>query len=120
MARCIYTEILWRHTRLMPDFPNSFGSYNFCVSKKVFDAVGGFNAAYRNASGEDNDLSYKITKAGWRIYFKRKALVDHYHPTRVVKYLREQFRHGFLAGQNVQGPSAHDERGWVYFLERYH
>jgi glycosyltransferase involved in cell wall biosynthesis len=95
LARCVYAEILWRHTHLMPDFPNSFGSYNFCVKKNVFDAVGGFNTAYRNASGEDNDLSYKIIRSGWRIYFQRKALVDHYHPTRVVKYLKEQFRHGF-------------------------
>jgi glycosyltransferase involved in cell wall biosynthesis len=95
LARCIYKEILWRHAHLMPDFPNSFGSYNFCVKKNVFDAVGGFNTAYRTASGEDNDLSYKITQSGWRICFQRKALVDHYHQTLVVKYLKEQFRHGF-------------------------
>ncbi len=95
LARCVYQEILWRHTHLMPDFPNSFGSYNFCVRKNVFDAVGAFNPAYRRASGEDNDLSYKIRRSGWRIYFARKALVDHYHPTQVLKYLKEQFRHGF-------------------------
>jgi len=95
LARCIHAEILWRHTHLMPDFPNSFGSYNFCVKKNVFNAVGGFNTDYRRASGEDNDLSYKITQSGWRIYFQRKALVDHHHPTRVFKYLKEQFQHGF-------------------------
>jgi len=95
LARCICKEILWRHTHLMPDFPNSFGSYNFCAKKNVFDAVGGFNTAYRTASGEDNDLSYKIIASGWRIYFERKALVDHYHPTQIIKYLKEQFRHGF-------------------------
>jgi glycosyltransferase involved in cell wall biosynthesis len=95
LARCIYAEILWRHNRLMPDFPNSFGSYDFCVRKNVFDAVGGFNTDYRAASGEDNDLSYKIVQSGWRIFFQRKAFVDHYHPTLVAKYLKEQFRHGF-------------------------
>lgn len=95
LARCVYKEILWRHQNLMPDFPNSFGSYNFCVKKNVFDAVGGFNTDYRSASGEDNDLSYKIIQSGWRIYFQRKALVDHYHPTLVLKYLKEQYRHGF-------------------------
>jgi len=95
LARGIHTEILWRHSHLMPDFSNSFGSYNFCVKKNVFEAVGGFNSWYRFASGEDNDISYKIRGAGWRIYFQRKALVDHYHPSLVVKYLKEQFRHGF-------------------------
>ena len=95
LARCICAEILWRHRRLMPDYPNSFGSYNFCVKKNVFEAAGGFNTAYRSASGEDNDLSYKITASGWLIYFERKALVDHYHPDAVARYLKEQFRHGF-------------------------
>jgi glycosyltransferase involved in cell wall biosynthesis len=95
LARCINAEILWRHGHLMPDFPKSFGSYNFCVKKNVFDAVGGFNTDYRSASGEDNDLCYKIIGANWSVYFQRKALVDHHHPTRLVKYLKEQFRHGF-------------------------
>jgi len=95
LSRCIHAEIIWRHQHLMPDFPNSFGSYNFCVKKEVFEGVGGFNTVYRNASGEDNDLSYKIIAAGWRIYFDRKALVDHYHTAHVVKYLKEQYRHGF-------------------------
>ncbi|MBF0511364.1 MAG: glycosyltransferase [Candidatus Omnitrophica bacterium] len=94
LARCVYKEILWRHVHLMPDYPNAFGSYNFCVKKSVFEAVGGFNTAYRHASGEDNDLSYKIRKS-WRIFFNRKALVDHYHPTQIFRYLKEQFRHGF-------------------------
>ena len=95
LARCVCKEILWRHDHLMPDHPNSFGSYNFCVKKNVFDAVGGFNTSYRSASGEDNDLSYKIIESGWRVYFERRALVDHYHPVRVGKYLKEQFRHGY-------------------------
>jgi len=95
LARSIYKEILWRHTYLMPDFPNALGSYNFCVKKNVFDAIGGFNTAYRRASGEDNDLSYKIIRSGWQIYFQREALVDHYHTAQVVKYLKEQFQHGF-------------------------
>jgi glycosyltransferase involved in cell wall biosynthesis len=95
LANCINKEIFWRHACLMPDFPNSFGSYNFCVKKSIFQAVGGFNTAYRRASGEDNDLSYKIVQSGWRIYFERRALVDHYHPSRLLKYLNEQFRHGY-------------------------
>jgi len=94
LARCIYKEIVFRHKNLLPDFPKVFGSYNFCVRKKIFEHVGGFSTEYRYASGEDNDLSYKIIAAGYRIYFERQALVDHYHPTRILKYLKEQFRHG--------------------------
>jgi len=94
LARCVFAEIRWRHTHIMPDFPKAFGSYNFCVKKNVFLAVGGFHEGYRHASGEDNDLSYKIIGLHERIYFERKALVDHYHPSVITKYLKEQFRHG--------------------------
>ena len=95
LARSIHREILYRHHFLMPRFVRAFGSYNFCVRRRVFDEAGGFDESYRRASGEDNDLSYKILKNGHRIFFAKDALVDHYHPTGIQKYLKEQFRHGF-------------------------
>jgi len=95
LARIVHKEILFRHAHLMKKFPKVFGSYNFGIKKKVFQDAGEFNTTYCCASGEDNDLSYKILKRGHRIYFEKKALVHHYHPSRIVKYLREQFRHGF-------------------------
>ncbi|MBZ0166657.1 MAG: glycosyltransferase, partial [Candidatus Omnitrophica bacterium] len=95
LARCIHEEIAYRHQHLMPAFPRSFGSYNFAVLRDVFAQVGGFDESYRTASGEDNDLSYKIRTAGYKIYFERNSKVAHVHPERVFKYLREQFRHGF-------------------------
>lgn len=95
LARCIHQEILFRHHRLMPEYPSYFGSFNFAVRRSVFASVGGFNTQYRQASGEDNDLSYKIAAAGHRIYFAKDALVDHHHTERPGTYLREQYRHGF-------------------------
>ncbi len=95
LAQGVHREIIFRHHVLMPDFPKAFGSYNFCARKNAFQQVGGFNEEYRQASGEDNDLSYKFIGADCRIYFQRDALVDHYHSTSPVKYLKEQFRHGF-------------------------
>lgn len=94
LAKVIHNEIIYRH-RLMPQYPKVFGSYNFAVRKEVFSDVGGFNTGYRYASGEDNDLSYQILNAGYKIYFEKDALVDHHHTERLDKYLREQARHGF-------------------------
>ena len=94
LAQCIHDEIVFRHQRRMPNYPKSFGSYNFCVRRNVFKDVGGFNASYRWASGEDNDLSYKILKKGFKIYFEKDSKVRHFHTTRLTKYLLEQFRHG--------------------------
>ena len=95
LARSIFDEINYRHQRLMPDYPKSFGSYNFCAWKKAFLEVGGFNEEYKFASGEDNDLSYKFLRAGHNIFFERKSKVMHIFPTNIFRYLKEQYRHGF-------------------------
>lgn len=95
LAGIIHTEIVLRHRFLMPEFPKVLGSYNFAIRKDFFHALGGFNQDYRRASGEDNDLGYRILAERGRIRFCRDILVDHYHQTRLGKYLQEQFRHGF-------------------------
>lgn len=95
LARCVHDEIIFRHQRLMPAYIKVFGSYNFCIRKKVFNEVRGFDEGYPHPSGEDNDLSYRVGKAGYQIYFEKASLVDHYHPTRFIKYMKEQYRHGF-------------------------
>jgi glycosyltransferase involved in cell wall biosynthesis len=95
LARCVHNEILWRHDRLMPEYPHVFGSYNVCIRKDVFKLCGGYNKRYRRASGEDNDLAYRILKRGYRIYFAKDARVDHFHPMKVKKYLKEQCTHGY-------------------------
>ena len=95
LARCIHAEIIFRHKKFLPQNPKSFGSYNFAIRRKVFEDLGGFDTSYRHASGEDNDFSYKIIKAGHKIFFQPQAQVKHVHQTSLIKYLKEQFRHGF-------------------------
>jgi GT2 family glycosyltransferase len=93
LADCIHEEIIQRHLN-MPEFIRAFGSYNVAIRRGILEKVGGFEEAYRYASGEDNDLSYKIIRAGYKIYFCKDAIVFHYHQENILKYLREQYRHG--------------------------
>lgn len=93
LARMVHEEIAARHGKYTS--PVDFlGSYNLAVVNEVFREVGGFDESFRAASGEDNDLSYRIADAGYTLWFARAAIVDHYHPTRVLRYLRTQARHG--------------------------
>jgi glycosyltransferase involved in cell wall biosynthesis len=94
LAHWVHQEIMERHKR-MPPFVRAFGSYNVAIPRYVLEATGGFDPEYRQASGEDNDLSYRIIKKGWRIAFRPQAKVAHYHPEKVWQYLKEQYRHGF-------------------------
>ena len=94
LARWVHWEIMRRHDR-MPGSVRAFGSYSLAIPRYVLEATGGFDSAYRSASGEDNDLSYRILKAGWQIAFRPRAKVAHRHPEKLWRYLRDQYRHGF-------------------------
>ncbi|NLE65760.1 MAG: glycosyltransferase [Elusimicrobia bacterium] len=95
LARGIHREILYRHRVLMGEIVNCFGSYNVAIRRDLFLTLGGFDGTYRHASGEDNDLSYRLRAQGHRIRFVRGALVDHFHQEDLRRYLKEQYRHGF-------------------------
>ena len=71
------------------------GSFNVAYRKAAFEAVGGFDASFPCASGEDNDLAYRLQDVGGRLRFTREAVVAHHHPTRLWPYLRTQARHGY-------------------------
>lgn len=94
LARHIHAEIMERHAG-MPSSIRAFGSYNVAIRKEILESLDGFDDNYPRASGEDNDLSYRILEAGFTIAFRREALVDHLHQESIFRYLKEQARHGY-------------------------
>ncbi len=93
LAQCIHEEIIARHS-LMSKHVNYLGSFNVAYRRTVLNQVGGFDESYRNASGEDNDLSYRIHKAGFDLLLEHSAVVLHHHPSSLLPYLRAQLKHG--------------------------
>jgi len=94
LADCVYQEIVYRHAK-MPKKAKALGSYNLSVRRKALEEVGGYDERYRMASGEDNDLSYKILEKGYYLIFDKDIKVLHYHPTGLIRYLKSQAWHGF-------------------------
>ncbi|MBR4570498.1 MAG: glycosyltransferase [Candidatus Riflebacteria bacterium] len=94
LAQLIQTEIEYKHSNYK-DFVAFGGTYNLAIRKEIFDRIGGFNEDYKNASGEDVDICYKILKQGYKIRFVKDAIVGHFHPENLFKYLKTQFKHGF-------------------------
>lgn len=94
LARIIHEEIVLRHARF-GDQVDFLGSFNVAYRRDAFMAAGGFDESFRSASGEDNDLAYRLHDAGGILRFAPAARVAHYHPTRLVPYLKTQLRHGF-------------------------
>lgn len=94
LARVIQAEIATRHATF-GETVDFLGSFNVAYDRKAFEAVGGFNETYRQASGEDNDLAYRLLDTGGKLRFTARAVVAHHHPERLMPYLRTQARHGY-------------------------
>lgn len=94
LARIIHEEIVLRHQRFR-DRVDFLGSFNVAYRRAAFEAAGGFDESFARASGEDNDLAYRLHDNGGTLRFVADARVAHYHPTRLLPYLRTQMRHGF-------------------------
>jgi len=94
LARCIHQEIVYRHAR-MPTQAVFLGSYNASFRKDVLERAGGFDETYAMASGEDNDLSYRVIQLGYQLIFDPTNTVGHHHPTGLLRYWKRQFWHGY-------------------------
>ncbi len=94
LARVVQAEIAARHRQFGSEV-DFLGSFNVAYRREAFEAAGGFDESYRQASGEDNDLAYRLADFGGRLAFTPTAIVAHYHPERLLPYLRTQARHGF-------------------------
>jgi len=94
LAECIHEEIVQRHKKATGE-TDYLGSFNVSYRRRVLEEVGGFNKSFKHASGEDNDLSYRVKKAGYKLIFDKNIEVAHYYQTDLLKYLKEQYRHGY-------------------------
>lgn len=94
LAACIHEEIVERHLA-MPRYVNYLGSFNVSYRRTILEQAGGFDTSYRVASGEDNDLAYRVIKLGHKLVFTTKAQVAHHHPENLFRYLKSQSQHGY-------------------------
>lgn len=120
LASCIQEEIAARHRRMRRTV-RFLGSFNLAVRRSALEQLNGFHTEYLNASGEDNEFSYRLRKAGYTLLFDRDAIVAHVHPTRLSRYLREQARHGFwrmkIYRDHPEQMSGDDYSGGFDFME---
>ncbi|MBI4175872.1 MAG: glycosyltransferase [Candidatus Aenigmarchaeota archaeon] len=96
VARFVQLEIEERYARMRSrDRIDFIGSYSAAYRKGIFLEFGGFDESFSTASGEDPELSFKISKAGHRLVFNEAAVVGHMHPDSLGKYLRQKFRRAY-------------------------
>lgn len=71
---------------------------NLLVEREAFEAVGGFDPAYRHI-GEDVDFCLRARHAGFGLAFCETALVRHEAEHELSPVIRRSFFHGYSAAQ---------------------
>ena len=71
-------------------------TYSAAYRKSVFLSLGGFDPSFPVANNEDTDLSYKMSRSGYKMVFNPDAIVYHLnHPDSVKRYARLKFWRGY-------------------------
>ena len=70
------------------------------VNKSIWRNLGGLNTIYDPAYGEDWDLGYRAWKAGYKILFEPKSIVDHFHEEGSMKKRYSTFYRRAIAFRN--------------------
>ncbi len=99
-ADCIaeknWLEIEYRYKKMKSSKKIDWiGSYSAAYRKEIFLKEQGFSREFLKASGEDPDLSYKLSEKGYLLKFNPKAIVYHKHPSSLSDYLHRKYVHAF-------------------------
>ena len=70
-------------------------TYSAAYRRDIFLKVGGFDAIYTTASGEDSELSYKLALMGHKMVAAPDAFVFHQHPDTLFRYLKKKYRNAY-------------------------
>jgi cellulose synthase/poly-beta-1,6-N-acetylglucosamine synthase-like glycosyltransferase len=73
--------------------------------RSALDKVGLFDPSFKY--GYDNDMSYRLQEAGYKLVFRKDALCDHYWKEDLKGYLRQQYNSAYGRLQLVK---KHTER----------
>ncbi len=92
MARFSQIEIEDRYARMSGSGDLDFiGTYSAAYRRDIFEKFGGFDESFPLASGEDPELSFRVSKAGYRLILNPAAIVYHTHPSTLSGYLHVKF-----------------------------
>lgn len=96
IARFEGYEIEKRHEKMAKQkYVDFIGSFSAGYRKNIFQKFGGFSSDFKRADAEDPELSFKISKAGYKMVFNPKAVVAHPHVSTLKKFWKQKFSRGF-------------------------
>lgn len=89
-------NMFYEYLKIHPEGVRSqLPSLNMAIRREVFNTVGGFDERYPRPSGEDADLTLRLRKNGYRLYFEPTVVVSHKPLRNTFKQL---LRHSYFQG----------------------
>jgi cellulose synthase/poly-beta-1,6-N-acetylglucosamine synthase-like glycosyltransferase len=96
VARFVQLEYEDKYRRMAQDrYIDFVDTYSAGYRRGVLREVDGFDTSFPAASVEDQELSFRLAKAGHRLVFQPSAIVYHRHASSVAAYARKKFRIGY-------------------------
>lgn len=96
VARFVQREYEDKYIRMSrQDCIDFVDTYSAAYRRDVFLANGGFDALFPTASVEDQELSFRLARKGYRLVFAPVAAVYHRHDTSLSEYWRRKFGIGY-------------------------
>lgn len=77
-----------RHPTIAPFFAGA----NVAFRRRALEQIGGYDPGC--VTGEDCDVCARLLTAGWELYLRRDAVVQHRNPTRIRDLVRRWFGYG--------------------------
>lgn len=85
---------LYSYYNANPEESHFFTSNNIAVAKDLFIKVGGFDASFPLAAGEDREFCDRWLHLGYKMIYARDAKVYHGHKLSLKKFWQQQFNYG--------------------------
>ncbi|MBI3008828.1 MAG: glycosyltransferase, partial [Candidatus Omnitrophica bacterium] len=97
VARFAQIEFEERYKMLKrADSIDMIDTYSAGFRREIFLKAGGFDASFPSANNEDTELSYRMSKLGFKMVFNPEAKVYHLnHPDSIRRYARLKFWRGY-------------------------
>ena len=90
----LLVQFLRRHHQSKAQRGVFFASNNLLVPADRFRELGGFDARFPLAAGEDRDFCLRWAKRGWATAFAADAVVHHAHSLTFFQFLRQHYTYG--------------------------
>ncbi len=87
-------NVEYRQSKIKSELVDHLSSTNVIFRKSILDKVGFFDPEFRY--GQDNEMSYRILMAGYKLILSKKAFCLHFWPESFMGFIKQRM-HGALA-----------------------